>query len=67
MCSTRCSRCFVVHFIPSAWFFPQIATKINSKIAECFLRDVGTLEQDLVFGDAGSKELLNLLTTNEVH
>jgi hypothetical protein len=31
------------------------------------LRDVGTLEQNLVFGDASSKDLLNLLTTNQVH
>ena len=47
--------------------FLQIATKINAKISEWSLRDVGTLEQNLVFGDASSKELINLLTTNQVH
>eukprot|EP00850_Spirogloea_muscicola_P023966 SM000413S15649 [mRNA] locus=s413:20313:25047:- [translate_table: standard] len=42
----------------------QIATSINARIKEEALVDVGKLEQDLVFGDATSKELLGLLTTN---
>lgn len=43
----------------------DIATKLNAKIAELGLRDLGTLEQELVFGDASSKELINVLTTNQ--
>ncbi|MCO5559681.1 hypothetical protein L7F22_013282 [Adiantum nelumboides] len=43
----------------------DIATKLNAKIAELCLREVGTLEQELIFGDASSKELINILTTNE--
>eukprot|EP00850_Spirogloea_muscicola_P000416 SM000002S05496 [mRNA] locus=s2:67784:72742:- [translate_table: standard] len=42
----------------------HIATSINARIKEEALVDVGKLEQDLVFGDATSKELLGLLTTN---
>uniref|UniRef100_A0A0E0CK32 Uncharacterized protein n=1 Tax=Oryza meridionalis TaxID=40149 RepID=A0A0E0CK32_9ORYZ len=37
--------------------------KLNSIIREQGLRDVGQLEQDLVFGDAGTKELINFLRT----
>ncbi|KAM0844115.1 hypothetical protein ACQ4PT_057266 [Festuca glaucescens] len=37
----------------------EIAGKLNSIIREQCLRDVGQLEQDLVFGDAGTKELIN--------
>lgn len=43
----------------------DIATKVNDKIKEYGLSDIGSLEQDLVFGDVGSKELLNLLTTKQ--
>ncbi|KAH6558406.1 hypothetical protein KP509_1Z065700 [Ceratopteris richardii] len=43
----------------------DIATKLNKQIAELSLREIGTLEQELVFGDASSKELINLLTSNE--
>ncbi|XP_052144990.1 probable protein transport Sec1a [Oryza glaberrima] len=41
----------------------EIAGKLNSIIREQGLRDVGQLEQDLVFGDAGTKELINFLRT----
>ncbi|KAI3687468.1 hypothetical protein L1987_81165 [Smallanthus sonchifolius] len=38
-----------------------IAGKINSIIRETGLRDLGQLEQDLVFGDAGTKDVINFL------
>uniref|UniRef100_A0ACD5YR15 Uncharacterized protein n=1 Tax=Avena sativa TaxID=4498 RepID=A0ACD5YR15_AVESA len=41
----------------------EIAGKLNSIIREQCLRDVGQLEQDLVFGDAGTKELINFFRT----
>ncbi|CAM8957018.1 unnamed protein product [Rhodiola kirilowii] len=41
----------------------EIAGKINRIIKETGLREVGQLEQDLVFGDAGTKELINFLRT----
>ena len=44
----------------------QIAGKINRIIREQGLKEVGQLEQDLVFGDAGTKELINFLRTHEV-
>ena len=44
----------------------QIAGKINRVIRELGLRDVGQLEQDLVFGDAGTKELIEFLRKNQV-
>lgn len=44
----------------------QIAGKINGIIREQGLREVGQLEQDLVFGDAGTKELINFLRTKQV-
>lgn len=43
----------------------DIAGKINRLIRELGLRDVGQLEQDLVFGDAGMKDVIKFLTTNE--
>ncbi|PKA66457.1 SNARE-interacting protein KEULE [Apostasia shenzhenica] len=43
----------------------EIAGKINKLIKESGLRDLGQLEQDLVFGDAGSKDLINFLRTNQ--
>ncbi|KAH7352483.1 hypothetical protein KP509_19G048300 [Ceratopteris richardii] len=43
----------------------DIATKLNKKISELSLREIGTLEQELVFGDASSKDLINIFTTNE--
>ena len=46
--------------------FTQIAGQINQIIREEGLRDLGQLEQDLVFGDAGSKEVINYLRSNQV-
>lgn len=46
--------------------FLQIAGKLNKLIRELGLRDVGQLEQDLVFGDAGTKEMINFLRANQV-
>ena len=47
-------------------FFVQIAGKINRIIRESGLRELGQLEQDLVFGDAGMKDVIKFLTTYEV-
>ncbi|KAJ9549845.1 hypothetical protein OSB04_022388, partial [Centaurea solstitialis] len=41
----------------------DIAAKINKIIRETGLKEVGQLEQDLVFGDAGTKEVINFLRT----
>ncbi|KAE8685091.1 putative protein transport Sec1b [Hibiscus syriacus] len=41
----------------------EIAGILNECIRDMGLRDLGQLEQDLVFGDAGSKEVINLLRT----
>ncbi|XP_015963760.1 SNARE-interacting protein KEULE [Arachis duranensis] len=43
----------------------EIAGKINRIIRESRLRDIGQLEQNLVFGDAGMKDVIKFLTTNE--
>ncbi|XP_020247593.1 SNARE-interacting protein KEULE-like isoform X2 [Asparagus officinalis] len=43
----------------------EIAGKINKIIKELGLRDVGQLEQDLVFGDAGTKEIIEFLRKNQ--
>ncbi|CAI9784481.1 unnamed protein product [Fraxinus pennsylvanica] len=43
----------------------DIAGKINKIIRELGLKEVGQLEQDLVFGDAGTKELINFLRTKQ--
>ncbi|MQL73833.1 hypothetical protein Taro_006166, partial [Colocasia esculenta] len=43
----------------------DIAGKLNRLIRELGLRDVGQLEQDLVFGDAGTKEVINFLRTQQ--
>ncbi|CAN1333122.1 SNARE-interacting protein KEULE [Linum perenne] len=43
----------------------EIAGKVNRVIRDSGLRDLGQLEQDLVFGDAGTKEVIKYLTTNE--
>ncbi|XP_028551079.1 protein transport Sec1a-like isoform X3 [Dendrobium catenatum] len=43
----------------------EIAGKINNVIRELGLRELGQLEQDLVFGDAGTKDLNNFLRTKE--
>nr|XP_023887349.1 SNARE-interacting protein KEULE isoform X1 [Quercus suber] len=44
----------------------EIAGKINGTIRELGLRELGQLEQDLVFGDAGMKDVIKFLTTKEV-
>lgn len=44
----------------------QIAGKINRIIRELGLRELGQLEQDLVFGDAGTKDVIKFMTTKEV-
>jgi syntaxin-binding protein 1 len=44
----------------------QIAGKINRCIREYGLRDIGQLEQDLVFGDAGAKEVISILRSKQV-
>ncbi|XP_071688718.1 protein transport Sec1a-like [Rutidosis leptorrhynchoides] len=41
----------------------EIAGKINKAIRDEGLRDLGQVEQDLVFGDAGTKEVINCLRT----
>ncbi|CAI0385498.1 unnamed protein product [Linum tenue] len=43
----------------------EIAGKINLQIRDMGLRDLGQLEQDLVFGDAGAKEVISYLRTNK--
>ncbi|XP_050263795.1 SNARE-interacting protein KEULE [Quercus robur] len=43
----------------------EIAGKINGTIRELGLRELGQLEQDLVFGDAGMKDVIKFLTTKE--
>ena len=43
----------------------DIAAKLNQKIKEQGLSDIGHLEQDLIFGDAGAKELINMLKKKE--
>ena len=44
----------------------QIARKINNMIIETGLRELGQLEQDLVFGNAGMKDVIKFLTVKEV-
>ncbi|CAI9104644.1 OLC1v1003358C1 [Oldenlandia corymbosa var. corymbosa] len=43
----------------------EIAGKINTLIRDMGLRDLGQLEQDLVFGDAGTKEVINFFRTKQ--
>ncbi|KAI8571738.1 hypothetical protein RHMOL_Rhmol01G0142300 [Rhododendron molle] len=43
----------------------EIAGKINKIIREMGLRDLGQLEQDIVFGDAGTKEIINFFRTKQ--
>ncbi|KAG6435675.1 hypothetical protein SASPL_100550 [Salvia splendens] len=43
----------------------HIAGKLNELIRELDLRDLGQLEQDLVFGDAGTKEVITYLRSNQ--
>ncbi|KAG5228473.1 SNARE-interacting protein [Salix suchowensis] len=46
-------------------FHVEIADKINRIIRELGLRELGQLEQDLVFGDAGMTDVIKFLTTKE--
>ncbi|XP_052210787.1 SNARE-interacting protein KEULE [Diospyros lotus] len=39
----------------------DVAGKINNTIKEMGLKELGQLEQDLVFGDAGTKDVINFL------
>ncbi|KAM6584667.1 hypothetical protein CsatB_011669 [Cannabis sativa] len=43
----------------------EIAGKINKIIRDMGLRELGQLEQDLVFGDAGAKDVINFLRTKQ--
>ncbi|KAL6606261.1 hypothetical protein ACP70R_041914 [Stipagrostis hirtigluma subsp. patula] len=43
----------------------EIAGKINRCIKEYGLRDLGQVEQDLVFGDAGAKEVISILRSKQ--
>lgn len=43
----------------------QIATKLSEKMREQGLTDLSKVEQDLVFGGASSKDLINILTTKQ--
>lgn len=47
-------------------YLMQIAGKINKVIRDQGLKDLGQLEQDLVFGNAGTKELITFLRTQQV-
>ncbi|KAI5392144.1 Protein transport Sec1a [Lathyrus oleraceus] len=42
-----------------------IAGKINTIIRDAALRELGQLEQDLVFGDAAAKDVINFLRTKQ--
>ncbi|RAL44454.1 hypothetical protein DM860_011731 [Cuscuta australis] len=43
----------------------DIAGKLNKIIREFGLRELGQLEQNLVFGDAGTKDVINFLRMNQ--
>lgn len=43
----------------------EIAGKINKIIRDLGLRELGQLEQDLVFGDAGTKEVINFFRSKQ--
>ncbi|XP_043812384.1 protein transport Sec1a isoform X3 [Manihot esculenta] len=44
----------------------EIAGEINEIIRDMGLRELGQLEQDLVFGDAGAKEVINFIRMNQL-
>ncbi|PHU28401.1 SNARE-interacting protein KEULE [Capsicum chinense] len=46
-------------------FVHEIAGKLNRIIRESSLKEIGQLEQDLVFGDAGTKDLINFLRVHQ--
>ncbi|KAF5732954.1 protein transport Sec1a [Tripterygium wilfordii] len=43
----------------------EIAGRVNKIIRDTGLRELGQLEQDLVFGDAGAKDVINFLRTKQ--
>ncbi|KAF5729904.1 Sec1/munc18-like (SM) proteins superfamily isoform 2 [Tripterygium wilfordii] len=43
----------------------EIAGKINTIIKDLGLREIGQIEQDLVFGDAGMKDVIKFFTSKE--
>jgi len=43
----------------------ELASRINRAIDERALEDLGTLEQDLVYGDATSKEVITFLSNKD--
>ncbi len=45
----------------------QIATILNEMIKQTSLNHIGSLEQDFVYGEATSKEFINILNSNQVH
>ena len=47
-------------------FFIRIAAKLNDIIKVNGLRDIGHIEQDFVFEDAGTMELFSFMKTKEV-
>ena len=47
-------------------FVMQIAGKVNKMIGDLELKETGQLEQDLVFGNAGMKEVVKFFMTKEV-
>lgn len=47
-------------------FFVQIAGKINRITIQSGLKELGELEQNLVFGDATMKDVIKFLTMKEV-
>lgn len=48
-------------------YFIQIAGKINRIIRDIGLRELGQLEQDIAFGDAATKEVINFFRTKQVN
>ena len=43
----------------------ELASRINKAIDERALEELGTLEQDLVYGDASSKEIIGFLSNRD--
>lgn len=46
--------------------FMQIAGNINKMITNLRLKELGELEQDLIFGGAGIKDVIKFFKINEV-
>jgi syntaxin-binding protein 1 len=49
------------------WCHLQIATTLNEKIKKDSLNDIGKLEQDFVYGEASSKDLLGIIASMQVN